>query len=103
MFQIMDEDVNSDELWFALLILSSACEIGTERVRKVLDWLEGGGHELEEVLEDYVSELNTSRVNENDYDVTLILALCPHLGLDVRAQSWTTDGGKVAQKISPLP
>ena len=102
MFQIMSEDVNSEELWFALLVFGEAYKIGSERLDEVIDWMEEGGHDLEEILEDYIDQLNDGYISENDYDVAIILALCTHLGLDVASQPWVSNGKKVAQRISPF-
>lgn len=101
-FQIMDEDVNSDELWFALLVLDSAYQISSERVQTILRWLSDGGHGIDEILEDYVDELNDGAISHDDRDVPLILGLCTYLELDVAAQSWTQDDGVVARLIRPF-
>ena len=102
MFQIMDEHVNTEDLWFYVLALSSAYQIDASRVKQVITWLEDGGHDIGELLEDYVSELNSSSINESEYDIALILELCTYLRLDIHAQEWVKDGGKVAQRIGPL-
>lgn len=102
MFQIMDEDANSNELWFVFLALGQAYAISSERLAKVIEWMEENGHDLDEILDDYVDQLNRGSIRDTDYDIAVILALCTHLQLDIASQPWATDGGKVAQKIRPL-
>ena len=103
MFQIMDEDVNTDESWFLLLVLDSAFEISTERLASVISWLDGGGHSIKGAIIDYVDKFNLRKAGteSDEKDIAVILTLATYLHLDVASETWAKDGNRLSLKITP--